>query len=75
MMAAFPKHERLPFPLLMFFALFKGYEFNAYYDGEDFVGLTYTIAKGNMVFLAFLAINESMRSKGYGSKILDALKK
>ncbi len=47
----------------------------AYFDQEVFVGLTYAICTDNLVYLLFLAVEESKQSQGYGSQILAQVKK
>ena len=61
--AAFPVEERLPLWHL------------AYFDREVFIGLTYSIYTENLVYLLFLAVEESKQSQGYGSQILAQVKK
>lgn len=53
----------------------KGQEFLAYYDKQTFIGLTYTIYTDSLVYLLFLAVEESKQSQGYGSQILAQVKK
>lgn len=48
--------------------------FLAYYDGDDFCGFTYTVENEDMVFVLYLAVNDEIRSKGYGTAILTDLK-
>lgn len=71
---AFPKNEQFPMWLLRFLAVRKNIDFLAYYDGETFCGITYTVQNENMVFVLYLAVNDVVRSKGYGSAILAHLK-
>ena len=73
--AAFPVEERLPLWQLSWNGLKRGQSFLAYFDQEVFVGLTYTIYTGNLVYLLFLAVEESKQSQGYGSQILAQVKK
>ena len=71
---AFPKSERLPYSVLKFLTLFKGISFNEYYDGDLFCGFTYTVETDYTLFIYYLAIDENLRGKGYGSKILSLIK-
>ena len=73
--AAFPACERLPLWQLSWNGLKKGQEFLAYYDKQTFIGLTYTIYTDSLVYLLFLAVEESKQSQGYGSQILAQVKK
>ena len=61
---AFPVEERLPLWQLSWNGLKR-----------VFVGLTYTIYTDNLVYLLFLAVEESKQSQGYGSQILAQVKK
>ena len=73
--AAFPVEEQLPLWQLSWNSLKRGQAFLAYFDQEVFVGLTYTIYTDNLVFLLFLAVDESKQSQGYGSQILAQVRK
>ena len=73
--AAFPVEERLPLWQLSWNSLKRGQSFLAYFDQEVFVGLTYAIYTDNLVYLLFLAVEESKQSQGYGSQILAQVKK
>lgn len=64
--AAFPVEERLPLWQLSWNSLKRGQSFLAYFDQGVFVGLTYTIYTDNLVYLLFLAVEESKQSQGYG---------
>ncbi len=71
---AFPKIEQLPGLLLLMLALRKSVNYRAFYDGDEFCGLLYTAETDSMVFVLFLAVNDRLRSRGYGSAILSWLK-
>ncbi len=70
----FPGKEQFPLWLLLFLARREMVEFNAYYDGEVFVGTTYTASYDDMAYVLYLAVCPDMQSKGYGSEILTYLK-
>ncbi len=72
---AFPSYERLPSPILKLLANQDFVHFNAYYDEDVFVGMTYTIFSDKMVYVFYLAVSEDVRSLGYGSKILSFIKR
>lgn len=72
--AAFPKEERIPFFFLKHKAKKDGVRFDAVLDGETFVGLQYTVRDGDIVFLFYLAIEQNLRGKGYGTMILNGIK-
>ena len=71
---AFPRAEQVPWSWLMFKAKRSRARFTAYYDGEDLVGFTYLIVGHNVNYLMYLAVNDRIRSKGYGTQILTHLK-
>ena len=71
---AFPKNEQFPMFLLRLRAWSSYVHFLAYYDGDDFCGFTYTVENEDMVFVLYLAVNDEIRSKGYGTAILADLK-
>lgn len=73
-LSAFPKQERVPPRILMGHTKRDVVKFNAYYDEDVFVGLSYTVTFEDLTYLFFLATRADIRSKGYGSQILDCIK-
>jgi len=71
---AFPKQEQAPLPFLINETKRETIQFTAYYDGDDFVGLTYTLTYNDMTYLWYLAAATELRGKGYGSQILKQLR-
>lgn len=71
---AFPVEEQYPVWFLRLLALRKEVDFLAFFEGEQFVGLTYTLQCDRMVFVLYLAVNPEVRSKGCGTAILSWLK-
>ena len=69
--SAFPKKEQTPMFLLLLGALRKSTHFTAFYDGDKFVGLFYTIESDKYYFILYLAVNSEMRSCGIGGAILN----
>lgn len=49
--------------------------FYAVLEKNKFIGLVYTISAEKMVYMFFLAVKEEYRVKGYGSKILENIRK
>lgn len=49
-------------------------DFFAYYDEVSFCGISYTVSNGELVFVLYLAVNDKIRSRGYGSAILQCIK-
>ena len=74
MVTAFPKNEQIPMWILKLLALRKNFNFRAFYDEGQFCGILYTIENSKYTFVLYLAINDKIRSKGYGSQILGWLK-
>ena len=72
--SAFPKAEQLPIFVLTYLAKNRRLNLSAFYDDNLFVGLCFYEVYNDMIFVMFLAIDDKMRSIGYGSKILTALK-
>lgn len=71
---AFPANERAPL-FLLFRRTDNGRDsFRAVVDEEKFVGLVYTISTAKMVYVFFLAVEDEMRGKGYGTEILTQIK-
>jgi GNAT superfamily N-acetyltransferase len=71
---AFTTARNIPTWLLKF-KLRNGKDgFNVIYAGDIWVGLLYTTEHKDIILVHFLAISESYRSDGYGSKVMDLLK-
>ena len=73
-MTAFPKEERIPWPLVRLNTLRKDISLTAYLDGDTFCGFTYSVTCGGLYMPLFFAIDAPLRSKGYGSAVLSLLK-
>ena len=67
---AFPEEERLPWKDLMCLTDAMPLDFTAYYDLETFVGLTIVLPRENYNWFWYFAVEEQLRGKGYGQKIL-----
>jgi len=72
--SAFPKDEQFPFFLLELSTLDKNTRLLAFYEDEEFLGLCHFTSCQTTLFVIFLAVDESARGKGVGSKILQFLK-
>ncbi|MCL2358094.1 MAG: GNAT family N-acetyltransferase [Defluviitaleaceae bacterium] len=70
---AFPKQEQVALPFLISRTKKAGVNFDAFYDEDEFVGLTYTISHKDIIYLWYLATAPGLRSKGYGSQIMQYL--
>lgn len=67
---SFPQKERLPFCVLKRSICSPLVIWYAYYDRGCFVGFAYLVADSSLAYLFYLAVDETVRSKGYGSAIL-----
>ena len=67
---AFPEEERLPWKVLMRLTDAMPLDFTAYYDLENFVGLTIVLPRENYNWFWYFAVKKQLRGKGYGQKIL-----
>lgn len=75
MVKVFPKNEIIPMWLLLLLSKRKTVDFNAYYEEDKFVGFSYSIINLHIVFIFYLAVNDKIQSHGYGTKILNYIKK
>src|SRR5699024_4135254 len=73
-MRAFPAYEREKWAWLIFKSHFKHADFEAFYDQGQFVGFAYVIHVKGLHYVLYLAVNDRLRSQGYGSRILTTLK-
>ncbi len=73
MKRSFPKEELMPMWLLILLSKFKKFKFNSYYDQNLFVGILFTIESKETLFIFYIAVNDQVQSKGYGSKLLDII--
>ena len=69
---AFPKNERRSFPELVE-NRFGSTEVFCFYDGETFVGMACLLNTPTISHIIYLAVDESLRGSGYGSKALELL--
>lgn len=69
---AFPAAERLDFSALVGL-LDDGGELLAYYEGEAFVGMTYTCRFGRTLWFFYFAVVPAARGRGLGANVLDRL--
>lgn len=67
---SFPKEERLPFPALVALAKYWNTDFWAFYDGDRFCGFICNARDDKWAYVMFLATDAQLRSRGYGSAIL-----
>ena len=72
--SAFPEEERIPWPLVVPNCRRNGVDLTAFLDGDTFCGFTHSVTVGDHHCLLFFAVAENLRSQGYGSAILAAVK-
>ena len=71
---AFPSEERIPLWHMRLMSLRRNVRLRAWLDGGALVGLTYTVSRPTMLWLFYFAVNDAVRSRGYGSRILSHLR-
>ena len=72
--SAFPKEERFPFWILEECSKEDNTDLYAIIDNNKFVGMCYIVNCDGAYYLMYLAVQEELRNKKYGSKILKDLK-
>ncbi len=72
---AFPDYELYPIWIMRLMALRKGVDFLAFYDGDEFVGINYGACTDRLYFGLYIAIVHDKRSGGYGTQIIDMMRK
>lgn len=71
---AFPKDERFPIPDLVELILKGKADCTVLLDSETFAGASYQVFDKETVYILFLAIDDRIRSKGYGTSFLKVIK-
>lgn len=71
--SAFPEDERAPFKRLISKSKRRDMSFFVIYDDGQFLGFVYIASRKDLSYIYYLALEEDMRNKGYGTKILSAL--
>ena len=67
---AFPKKERFPFWILKHSVKKGKSTLKAIMDDDRFIGMMYIVNCDDSFYLMFLAINEELRNKNYGTNVL-----
>lgn len=70
---AFPEEEQIPWADLLRLVKEMPLDFTAYYDGEEFIGLTIVYPRPTFNWFWYFAVREELRGKGYGQQILTQL--
>lgn len=71
---AFPLNERAPFFLINRLAHTDRAKCFAISEKDTFVGMAYSVIDKDIVYVFYLAIAEHLRGRGYGSRILAAIR-
>lgn len=71
---AFPKNERFPFYILKHSVKKEKSILKGIFEADKFIGMYYIVKCKESFYLMYFAVDENMRNKQYGSKILDDLK-
>lgn len=72
---SFPKEERMSFLMMVLMTKITHTDFLAFYDKGKLCGFIYSATMENITFIMFLAVDKNIRSKGYGSKILEEIQR
>lgn len=71
--SAFPANERIPIKHLLDDKIKR--EFWAFFDGDLFCGFSNSITLGSITNIVYFAVVPELRSRGYGSQILQAIRR
>ena len=71
--SAFPANERIPIKHLLDNKIKR--EFWAFFDGDVFCGFSNSISHGDITNIVYFAVVPELRSRGYGSQILQAIRR
>ena len=72
--SAFPEEERFPFWILEECSKEDNSDLYAILDNDKFVGMCYIVNCDGAYYLMYIAVQDELRNKKYGSKILEDLK-
>lgn len=72
---SFPKSERMPFPLMVAMSKLWNTDFLSFYEEDTLCGFIYLAHNRKIVFVMFFAVDAALRSKGFGSAILQEIQK
>ena len=71
--SSFPKEDQMPFALMVMMSHLWNTEFLAFFDDDVLCGFVYMATIGKQSFVMFMAVNENLHSRGYGSRILETV--
>lgn len=61
----------MPFPMMVIMSKLYNTKFLGFYDNHIPCGFIYMAVKEDIIFIMFIAVDKNLRSKGYGSEILN----
>ena len=70
---SFPKTEQMPFSMMVAMSKLWNTDFLSFFDDDKLCGFVYLAHNRKIVFVMFLAVDKTLRSKGYGSAILQEI--
>ena len=74
-LSAFPPEQRYCPEALWLTGLLRSRTENlAWFDDSRLAGMTYTVDTGRNLYIYYIAVDPALRSRGYGSAILDCLR-
>lgn len=73
--SAFPRSQQMPVWLLLLLSKRRNVDFLAFYDGDALCGFSFEVGSADMLFVMYLAVSGKIRSRGYGSRMLDDIKR
>lgn len=71
--SSFRKEDRMPFLLMLIMSYLNNTLFASFRDGDTVCGFVYMATIKKITFVMFFAVDENIRSKGYGSCILNQI--
>lgn len=72
--SSFPRTEQISIWILRLMSHKKNFYWLAFYDDNRLCGFVYFMVNSEALFILFLAVDNRIRSKGYGSRILSWLR-
>jgi len=71
--SSFLKEDRMPFGMMIAMSYLWNTDFLSFYDEDILCGFVYMATIRKLTFVMFIAVEENMQSKGYGSCILNEI--
>lgn len=71
--SSFLKEDRMPFWMMTIMSYLRNTEFLSFYDKDVLCGFVYMATIKKQTLIMFFAVDETLRSKGYGSRILEQI--